>query len=242
MNSSDKLSTSKHLWQSIVIPVLFVLSMWSVFLVDLSGEYYLETFGIHPRDITGLRGIIFSPFIHGDWEHLVNNTYPMLFLGTAIFYFYRKVAMRVFIYSMMITGIWVWIGARQSFHIGASGMIYSFAAFLFFSGVFNKNLRMMGLSLLIVFFYGSMVWGVLPIQPGVSWESHLFGGIAGLGLAWLYRNEGPKKKKIKLDVGIEELEEIYGKEYWNLPETTANTMRPINIRYIYKESPKEKGE
>lgn len=240
MKSQNYITFIKSIRSSAIFPLLFVITMWVVFLIEESGTYYFETYGIYPRDFIGLRGVVLSPFIHGDWEHLTNNSYPMLFLGTAIFFFYRKVAWQVILYSMLITGIWVWVGARTAFHFGASGMIYAFAGFLFFSGVFNRNLRMMGLSLLVVFLYGSMVWGVLPIQPGVSWESHLFGGIAGLAMAWIFRKEGPKKKKIDLEGGLDELEAIYGQEYWKQPESTALNMRPINFRYVYKESkPKE---
>ena len=133
--------------------------------------------------------------------------------------------------------------ARSSFHIGASGLIYAWGAFLFTSGVLNRNKRMMGLSLLIVFLYGSMVWGVLPLMPGISWESHLFGAFAGIVLAMVFKNEGPKKKKYSWDFG----EEDYEIEFWNMSqeeinqyyikkaqEKTSDVRSEVSIKYDYK--------
>jgi len=182
---------TKSIKESLVIPVVLAALMWAVFGWEFFSNSSFSSYGIYPRDFVGLRGIILAPFIHGDFNHIVNNTYPILILGTAIYYFYPKSANYVLLYSFLMTGLWVWAMARPSFHIGASGIIYALGAFLFASGAINKNKRMMGLSLLIVFLYGSLVWGVLPLMPGVSWESHLFGAIAGFILAYVFRNDGP---------------------------------------------------
>lgn len=232
---------TRKLRNSVAIPLVFVAAMWAVFGYEEMYQVDLAEYGILPRDGIGLRGILFSPFIHGDWNHLINNTIPMLALGTGVWYFYPRVAGWVYLYAMLITGLWVWVGARESFHIGASGMIYAFAFFLFFSGVFNRNGNMMGLSLLVAFLYGGLVWGLLPIDYHISWESHLFGGIGGLILAFLYRKEGPQRQKIPLDEGIDQLEEAYGKEYWKNPPPASNRPpRMIRIRYfIQKKSTEE---
>lgn len=226
-----------------VFPLFFVAIMWAVFLIEnLLGSYF-GVYGILPRDWTGLRGVFLSPFIHGGWEHLTHNSLPMLILGTMLFFFYKRVAWQVFFYSMLMTGVWVWVGARSSFHIGASGMIYAFASFLFFSGVFNRNLRMMGVSLFIAFMYGSMWWGVLPLEKGVSWESHLFGAISGVVIAWQYKKVGPQRKKYDLESGLDKLQEQYGEEYWNRPEVDPRSeelKRRISIRYIFK--PREENK
>lgn len=214
--------------RSIIIPILWVTIMWAVFAWENYFHVSFNSYGIFPRDFIGLRGIFLSPFLHGNLEHIGNNSYPILVLGTAIFYFYRKSAKFVMIYSLLMTGIWVWAMARPSFHIGASGLIYAWGAFLFTSGVLNKNKRMMGLSMLIVFLYGSMVWGVLPLEERVSWESHLFGAIAGIILAFSFRKDGPQKKVYQW----EEDEEEYEIEFWN--------MTPEEIRAYYRQKGQEK--
>lgn len=233
---------------SLVFPTLFVFLMWAVF----GWEYYyhvsFNSYGIYPRDLVGLRGIIFSPFIHGDFTHILNNSYPIFILGTAIFYFYRKSAKFVMLYSILMTGVWVWAMARPSFHIGASGLIYAWGAFLFTSGVLNRNKRMMGLSLLIVFLYGSMVWGVLPLIPEVSWESHLFGALAGIILAYVFRKEGPQRKSYQW----EKEEEDYEIEFWNMTpeeiqlyhrnkrqEKTPVQRTEVQIKYDFKPKSKD---
>lgn len=210
--------------ESIIVPVSMAVLMWLVFLWEQYFQVSLNSYGILPRDFIGLRGVLFSPFIHGDLSHIINNTYPVLILGTAIFYFYRKSAKFVFLYSFIMTGVWVWAMARSSFHIGASGLIYAWGAFTFLSGVLNRNKRMMGLSLLIVFLYGSMIWGVLPLEEGISWESHLFGAIAGFILAIVFRKDGPQRKTFQW----EEKEEEYEIEFWNM------TQEEINLYYQKK--------
>ena len=229
--------------RSVLIPLVIAGVMWAVFGWEQLYHISLNSYGIYPRDFIGLRGIVLSPFIHGDYSHIINNTYPVLILGTAIFYFYKKSAKYVLVYSLFMTGIWVWAMARSSFHIGASGLIYAWAAFLLASGVINKNKRMMGLSLLVVFLYGSLVWGILPIENGVSWESHLFGTIAGLILAYVFKKDGPQRKTFKW----EEEEEEYEIEFWNMTpqeineyfhkkrqEKTSSQKLEVPFKYIYK--------
>lgn len=220
-----------QLLRSMIFPVFMLLIMWGVFIWETVFLVSFNTYGIYPRDLIGLRGILFSPFIHSDFQHIINNSYPVLILGTAIFYFYRRSAKYVLLYSFLMTGIWVWAMGRSSFHIGASGLIYAWGAFLFTSGVLNRNKRMMGLSLLVVFLYGSMIWGVLPLMPEISWESHLFGAIAGTVLAFVFKKEGPKKRKYDWETNEEE----YEIEFWNM------TQEEINQYYIKKAQEKTSG-
>ena len=242
-NIATKTIYQGSLKKSVRFPILMVLVMWGVFAVEFFFHTSFNSYGILPRDFIGLRGVLLAPFIHGDFQHILNNTYPVLILGTAIFYFYRKSAKFVVMYSFIMTGIWVWAMARSSFHIGASGLIYAWGAFLFLSGVLNKNKRMMGLSLLVVFLYGSLVWGVLPLEEGVSWESHLFGAIAGLILAYVFRKDGPQRKTFQW----EEDEEEYEIEFWNMTqaeinqyylkkmqEKTSAQRTEVPFKYIYK--------
>jgi membrane associated rhomboid family serine protease len=114
-------------------------------------------------------------------------------LATALFYLYSEVALKVFTLTYLMTGLLVWIAGREAWHIGASGLVYGLASFLFFSGIIRRYFRLIALSLLIVFLYGSMVWGLFPgIYKNVSWESHMLGFISGVILAVWFRKEGPQ--------------------------------------------------
>lgn len=185
----------KKLLLSMLLPGVFIVLLWLILFLQSqleSGLYYL---GIYPLEAEGLHGIITSPFIHSDSEHLFNNSVPLFVLGTAVFFFYSELAIRVTVYSWLLTGLFVWIAGREAWHVGASGLVYSLAAFLFFSGFLRKHFRLIALSLLVVFLYGSMVWGMFPfVDIHVSWESHMLGAGAGLILAILYRKEGPQRK------------------------------------------------
>jgi membrane associated rhomboid family serine protease len=167
--------------------------MWLVKIIEILFNLDLTYLGIYPLSLKGVPGIISSPFIHADFGHLFNNSLPLFFLGTALFYFYSEIAVKVSIWTYFLTGILVWLAGRDAWHIGASGLIYGIASFLFFSGIIRKYFRLVALSLLIVFLYGSMVWGIFPnIYREVSWESHMLGFISGIILAVAYRKEGPQ--------------------------------------------------
>lgn len=185
----------KRFYLSLVFPVVFVLLIWMVFLIDLSLDLDLHYYGLYPRKVSGLWGILFSPLLHGSLKHIIANTIPVLVLSTGLFYFYRDLAIRVFIFSYLMTGIFMWFLARPSYHIGASGLIYSLSGFLFFSGVLRKHIGLMAISLIIVFQYGSLVWGIFPLEEKVSWEGHLLGLVSGIIMALIFRNKGPQVRK-----------------------------------------------
>lgn len=203
----------KRFYYSFVFPVVFVLFIWLVWLLDLGLDLDLSKWGIYPRTLKGLPGILTSPFIHANWNHVIDNTIPFLVLAIGLFYFYRDLAARVFLLTYVFTGLMVWIGARPAYHIGASGLIYALASFLFFSGIIRRYIPLMALSLLVVFLYGSLVWGILPLKEEVSWESHLLGGVAGWLFAILFRNRGPQRPVYEWE--LEPEEEEYDEEYWN---------------------------
>lgn len=183
----------KKLLLNMIIPGIFVFFMWLVKIIEVLFDIDLSRFGIYPLSVQGLPGILFSPFIHADFTHLFNNSIP-LFFSLALFYFYSEVALKVFIWSYFLTGLLVWFAGRAAWHIGASGLIYGLASFLFFSGIIRRYFRLIALSLLIVFLYGSMVWGLFPgVYKNVSWESHMLGFFSGVVLAVRYRNQGPQK-------------------------------------------------
>ncbi len=149
----------------------------------------LNNYGLYPRTVKGLIGIFTCPLLHGDWWHLFGNSMSLIILGGLLLFFYPKIGYKVIAWSWLSVGALVWLSGRPSYHIGASGIIYAMAAFLFLSGIIRKHYRLMAVSLIIVLFYGSMIWGVLPGQPGISWESHLSGMLSGVFLAIIYRNK-----------------------------------------------------
>ncbi|HQY19635.1 MAG TPA: rhomboid family intramembrane serine protease [Ignavibacteria bacterium] len=173
---------------------VFVLLLWIIQFLQWSLAKEFATFGVLPRTLTGLKGILTAPLIHADFSHLISNSFSLFLLLFGILYFYRSSAVKVFIIIYLVDGIMVWLFARMSYHIGASGLVYGFAAFLFFSGLFRKDRSSMALSLLVVFLYGGMVWGVLPVKPEISFESHLFGALTGIVCAFIFRKNDPPEK------------------------------------------------
>jgi membrane associated rhomboid family serine protease len=184
----------RRLWRSLLYPAVGVSLLWIIYLVAWLADWPLGQLGVYPRLWSGLAGILTAPLAHGSWSHLVSNSVPLLVLSAGVLYFYREVKGPVLITAYLAPGLWVWVAARSSYHIGASGMVYALAFFLFFSGVFRRDFRSLALALVVAFFYGSMVWGVFPMEEGVSWESHLFGGLAGVVMAWYFRKRGPSRK------------------------------------------------
>jgi len=209
--TSESAFYRKKMLLSMIIPGIFIFLMWMVKITEALLEIDLSGFGIYPLTERGLPGIIFSPFIHSDFNHLFNNSLPLFFLATALFYFYSEVAVKVFCWTYFLTGMFVWFAGREAWHIGASGLVYGLASFLFFSGILRKHFRLIALSMLIVFLYGSMVWGIFPnIYKNVSWESHMLGFFSGVMLALWYRKEGPQKPEYEWMNDKEEEEERDG--------------------------------
>jgi len=169
-------------------PLLFVLIIWIVFWFEVRFGFDFNYLGVHPRNLVGLRGILFSPFIHSDITHLWHNTLPLLILSAALFFFYPKNAWRVLLLGVLFTGMLTWVLGRPANHIGASGVIYMLFGFLFFKGIVAKHFRLIALSFVVVFIYGSMVWYILPVDPKISWEGHFSGLLTGTFLAFLIKN------------------------------------------------------
>lgn len=180
---------------TLAIPLYLVLILWIIFWFEVKYGFNLNKFGIYPRTFKGLRGVIFSPFIHSDIKHLYHNSIPLFVLLFSLVYFYRNIALKIFLYGTLMTGILTWIIARKSYHIGASGIIYLLFSFIFFSGIIRKNFRLIAVSLMVIFLYGSMVWYLLPVKENISWEGHVSGFVVGLFFAYYYRNYGPEKYK-----------------------------------------------
>lgn len=212
LEKREKEITFIDLKKSFFKSILLVLVLWIVKLSENFFSLDLSVIGLYPREIQGLLGVLFTPFIHSNFDHLFSNSFPLVVLATGLFHIYRPVANRVLLIIFILCGMGVWLFARPVYHIGASGILYGLVSFIFFSGILRKDTRSIALSLLVTFLYGSMVWGVLPLIKGVSWESHLSGSIAGIICAFFFRKaELPfQKKKTKYDDPYDQ-----ETEYWD---------------------------
>jgi membrane associated rhomboid family serine protease len=158
--------------------------MWLLFSLEAYYGWPLSAFGIIPRTLPGLIGIVMSPLLHGNIFHLISNTIPLLFLGSVLYFFYPRLAPTVFFRAYFWTNLLVWLFARpQSIHIGASGIVYALAFFLIFFGIFYRDFRSLIITVVVFLLYGGVFYGILPGDPHVSWESHFAGALVGIGSA-----------------------------------------------------------
>jgi membrane associated rhomboid family serine protease len=230
----------KRLFGSMLIPLLFVMVLWIIHFLSIELDFDLTTYGLYPRKVEGLLGIITIPFIHGSWSHLINNSIPLLVLGWALFYFYPTLSWKTIFWIWVSSGIWLWISGRPSYHIGASGVVYGLAAFLFLSGWLRREKRVASLSLLIAFLYGSMWWGVLPVDPSISWEGHMWGAVAGFALAWVYRKRGPQRQIYDWPEEEDQDDELTKIALGEI-EPPKEVQKPKRIVYVYRRN-EESGE
>lgn len=227
-----------------LFPFTFVVLIWLIHLAQGFLETSWADYSLYPRTLHGLTGIFTSPLLHADFGHLLGNTVPLILLGLLLFNNYKEISGKVFWSVYFANGILLWLFARDAFHLGASGVVYGIAFFLIFSGFIRKIPRLTMVSFLIIFLYGSMVWGIFPFDPHVSWEAHLYGAITGLILAIALRKEGPQpvvyweeeeseeSEEEKEKEGEEESEEESEKES---EEEKEEPGRIIHINYEYKE-------
>jgi membrane associated rhomboid family serine protease len=196
MKQESNISTNKRqIFNAIFIPGIIALLMILTFLLEKGMDWDFHTAGVYPRRIENFWGIFTFVFIHAGWSHLINNVISFFILGSFLFYFYQQIAPKILILSYIFSGLILWVIGRESWHIGASGLIYSLAFFLFFSGLIRKHVPLIAISLIVAFVYGSMVWHIFPwkVYDEVSWEGHLAGGLIGFCLSIWYRNKGPQK-------------------------------------------------
>ncbi|MGB0886596.1 MAG: rhomboid family intramembrane serine protease [Vicingaceae bacterium] len=221
---------------ALVYPVLFVLLIGLVHLIQYVFEVSFTHYGIYPRSASGLIGIISSPLIHGSFNHLFNNSVPLLIMGSLLFYFYKEIASKVSVWIYLMVGVWTWIYAREAYHIGASGVLYGLFSFLLISGFIRRNKQLIALSFSVVFLYGSMVWGLFPIDIKVSFEAHIWGFVAGIILAVYYRKRGPQKVE-----HIWEEEDIDEEnKYWLNADIEAKSQE-VKVNYVFKPEPKKEN-
>lgn len=200
-------STNKrHFYNSLFLAGFFVFVLVVVFVMENILDFRFDFLGVYPRSLSSIHGIVTHVLVHADLNHLLNNSISLFVLTLSLFYFYGKIADMVLILSWVCTGILLWSIGRESLHIGASGLIYAQAAFLFWSGVIRKYAPLVAIAFIVVFLYGNMIWHVFPWQafPNESWEGHLSGAIVGSVLAVMYRKEGPQRPIKKWDEELTE--------------------------------------
>ena len=208
----------KRMRIALIPTVVFLSFLWLFLFLDITLDLQLYKLGVYPLKTEGLPGILFSLLIHSSVKHLFSNTIPLFVLMWCLFYFYSEIAYKTFLLLWLLSGLFTWIIGRESWHIGASGIVYSLSFFLFFSGLFRKHIPLIAISLVVAFLYGSNVWNMLPwsmyLDATVSWEGHLSGGISGLIIAIIYRNHGPQKP---LKEWIED-EEEHEEDFFNVDD------------------------
>jgi membrane associated rhomboid family serine protease len=182
------------------LPLFFIVLIWGVYWLDWNNFYELREYGVLPRTLVGLRGIAFSPFIHGGIKHLYNNSIALFVLLLMLQYFYKKQTLSVLLWGIILSGFGTWLIGRESYHIGASGLIYVLVSFMFFKGMLTQYYRLMSLSFLIVILYGGLVWYMFPdVEEGISWEGHLSGFLTGMILSVFVSNPEHVEKGYKYD-------------------------------------------
>lgn len=193
---SKNLKTEFKFTPSVIsIPLYFVVLLWVIYWINIRFHVDFTEYGIYPRTFSGLKGIFFSPFIHGSLEHLYNNSIPLLCLLAALRFFYRQQTYQVIGYGILISGFLTWLIGRENYHIGASSLIYVLVSFMFFKGLQTKYYRLVALSFTIILLYGGMVWFVFPsANQTISWEGHLSGFLTGLGFCFYYKTPEYQKQ------------------------------------------------
>lgn len=235
------------------LPFIAIFLIWLVFWIETKSGMNFARFGIYPKDLKGLLGILLSPFIHGDLEHLYNNSIPLFVLLVMMQYFYKKQTYFVLIVGILLSGFITWLIGRPSFHIGASGLIYVLVSFIFFKGVLTKNYQLSALSFVVVFLYGGMLWYMFPdVKDGMSWEGHLGGFITGIILTFLVDTPEEYKKIYKYDwekPDFNPYKDPFMKHFDEKgnfvsdPHTHTTTEEKIKIKYVFlKEEEKTKKE
>ncbi|MGA7982805.1 MAG: rhomboid family intramembrane serine protease [Chromatiaceae bacterium] len=181
----------RRLRRAFALAALFIAVLWAIKAFELALGLDLSSFGVYPRRLSSMGGILLAPLIHGSLTHLFANTAPALVLGTALLFGYPRAAWWVLAVVYLGSGLCVWLFARPAYHIGASGLIFGLMFFVFTMGVLRWDRRAIAISLVVFLLYGGMIWGILPIDPRISFEYHFFGAVLGIILAVLLRRLDP---------------------------------------------------
>jgi membrane associated rhomboid family serine protease len=218
MNDRKEISIFKR---SIFYTFSFIFLLWFIKALEWGTHLDFGFLGVYPRTFYGTIGIFFGPLIHGNIFHLLSNTFPLILLGVGVFYFYNKIAKEVFLWIYFLSGFFVWVIARDAYHIGASGVVYGLVSFLFISGLVRKDVRSIAISLIILILYRGMLYGLIPGNDSISWESHIMGASVGL-VAAIYFRKVPVDPVMNIVLPDEKIEDV---------EKPSNE----NFQYYYKE-------
>jgi membrane associated rhomboid family serine protease len=229
---------------AIVVSALLLIIAWSFFIMDQYLGFHFRDYGMTPRTLEGWRGILTIHFLHSDLNHIAQNSFGLFVLNSFIFYFYRSISFQVFLLLFFFSPVILWFIGRDGNHIGASVLIYAEFAFLFISGLIRNNPLLMRVALVVVFYYGSLVWYLLPIDRKISWEGHLSGFVVGALVAFFMRKKGPQRKKYRFEMEPELPDDENA--YWKIPSDSTKTAEDsskiqadpkpeLKINYEYKE-------
>ena len=235
--TNEDISNQNKFYEALKYPLVFLAMMWMVHICKEFTDWDFVYGGIFPRRTYGLVGILTAPLIHGDWKHLFSNSIPFLGLSVVCMYFYRNIALKGFTMIYILTGFAVWLLGNffdenihsNVSHIGASGVVYGLVAFVFWNGIFVRSPRAIVLALVVLVLYSGMFEGILPNQPGISWESHLFGGLVGIFTAYFYKGE-------LLEELAAENKHTWGEEF----HATANKNRYFLNRDVFEKTKEER--
>jgi membrane associated rhomboid family serine protease len=198
------------------VAIAIVLTLIAFAVINGFYNQDLHNLGIRPRTVKGIVGIFTAPLLHGDFNHLLSNSFPLLFAIPGLFYFHYKDALSVLIVVYLLSGFWVWLTGRDAVHLGASGVVFGLLSFLFFAGLFQKNRSGFAVAAIILFLYGiPVITGFIP-SPGISFEAHISGATAGLFMAtyisldrWLKRKKTVNENNQVNSTAYEEITFIY---------------------------------
>lgn len=212
----------RKFFHSLIFPMFFVLVLICVKVIEELDGLNFTKYGIMPQSRFGFWAIFTAPLIHQNADHLLGNCGSLLILGSGLFYFYSKSAYQIFFTIWLLAGFGLWLGGREAYHIGASGIIYGLIVFLLLGSIIRKNKPLGAISFLVILFYGGFLWGIFPIDPNLpySWEAHLWGSLAGLAAVFLFRNSAPvgvfQPKIYSFDLE-EDLLDDNEDRYWEIP-------------------------
>lgn len=228
-------------WGFLIVPFWMMLLMWVIFWWDQKMMLDWVRHGLEPGSLSGLQGIIFASFLHGSMEHIGNNSLPVLILTSGLIYYYRNDSWPIILLALSLPWIGVWLFGRPSYHIGASAYIYALASFMFFSGLWKRNRHLLAMALLVVFLYGSLFWGLFPIEERISFEGHLSGAVTGLILSVLFRKKGPAPTIWRWaddedEEEVEEVPDILVNDWQVIGKSNKDPSATVQVRYVYRPS------
>ncbi|BDD09715.1 hypothetical protein FUAX_21470 [Fulvitalea axinellae] len=208
----------------------FVGVLWLVTGVEWATKSDFGFLGILPRRIEGAIGIFTGPLIHGSASHLFSNTLPLVILGIGLFYIYDRIAFEVFAWIYVSSGFWVWLSAREAYHIGSSGLVYGMVTFLFMVGLLRRDPKSIAVAMIVFLLYGGMIYGLIPGNGDVSWESHLFGALSGVFCAFYYHRYKTRNRVTKVVAALgPHVEPPLSRHNHTLPGG-------LEMRYVYRKS------